>query len=645
MSAAPAGDRGTGAVPAGSRAAGAAPAPAPRRRGVVRGALRAAALGFFPAVVGIQAGGLVWSRAGMPRHGGVLAALVAAAGFAATLWVLLRLLRSRRGRLALRVLVAAHVLFWSVRGWRATTFYGAGPVQGRAAVVWQGPPQAFAAGYGEAPFGADPADTLAGYGAGESRRVAWPWLAPGPLFHLSLAWMGAAGEGGAPHTPMFRAAEPATSFLGAKAVVIRPAEHGATLAICRLDVVMCDARFKAAVLDRVADLGIVEDTLHLCATHTHSGFGGFSRTCLACAIATDHYRASAFDRVVAAAAAAIRAAAKDAVPARIGFVRARDERADQRPILAKNRAQASDRDRVDREVQGIRLDAADGRRRIALLLAYAVHPTSERRQATRLSGDLVTRLESSAAIGAGAPVLFVNGAEGDVGPRVEVTRPGDPPSLDVAAFEAAVAGPLSARATDERLRLAASAVRRDLGTPRYLVPFDAVNPRSNVEDAAVRPFSSGFWNGVGNAFCLPVNALIWSAACPDVRLFATPRGAVGVVAGLADCVDTRVWPFFVVRLETEHGATALLGIPGEVTTAVGERLKESARFRGASRAIVLGLCDDHFAYVADADEHAQGTYEARSTLFGSDTAEHVFEALDAALDAAGFKPPSGDERK
>jgi hypothetical protein len=94
-----------------------------------------------------------------------------------------------------------------------------------------------------------------------------------------------------------------------------------------------------------------------------------------------------------------------------------------------------------------------------------------------------------------------------------------------------------------------------------------------------------------------------------------------------------------VRLETERGASVLLAVPGELTTAVGERLKESARFRGASRSIVLGLCNDHFAYVADVAEHEQVTYESRSTLFGRDTAEHVEEAVDAALEAAGFTPP------
>ena len=54
---------------------------------------------------------------------------------------------------------------------------------------------------------------------------------------------------------------------------------------------------------------------------------------------------------------------------------------------------------------------------------------------------------------------------------------------------------------------------------------------------------------------------------------------------------------------------------------------------------MLGLCNDHFAYVADASEHDQATYESRSTLFGRDTAENVQDAVDAALEAAGFMPP------
>src|SRR5206468_2496618 len=97
---------------------------------------------------------------------------------------------------------------------------------------------------------------------------------------------------------MFRRGTPASEFLGAKAVVIRPSGEGHPLAICRLDLVMCDGRIRERVLRGVADLGVADETLVLCATHTHSGMGGFTETPLACALAVDHGRPEVEDRVV-----------------------------------------------------------------------------------------------------------------------------------------------------------------------------------------------------------------------------------------------------------------------------------------------------------------------------------------------------------
>ena len=79
--------------------------------------------------------------------------------------------------------------------------------------------------------------------------------------------------------------------------------------------------------------------------------------------------------------------------------------------------------------------------------------------------------------------------------------------------------------------------------------------------------------------------------------------------------------------------------PGELTTAVGERAKELARTGRAPRAFVFGLTSDHFAYCGDSEECAQGTYEGRVTLFGSDESARILESIDTALTAVGFKPP------
>jgi hypothetical protein len=589
--------------------------------------------GFFPVVVGANVGGLVGSAFGIPGPGvvgGALAFLVACLGtwlVEAWLW------RRTWGRAALLLLVAGHVATWSVMGWRATRVRGPEPVEPASAVAWEGPPRAFLAGFAEVGFGLAEGDTLAGYGGG-ARREAWPWPVPGPLLSASTALMAAPGSDGKPRVPMLEAGKPSPESLGARAVVMRPAEGaGPALAICRLDLVMCDRALRAAVLARLEGLGVVEDTLWLVATHTHSGFGGFSRTPLACVVATDHFREDAFERVVKAAAEAVRRAHAAAVPARIGFVRAVDRGPDGRPVLAQNRAQDATPDRVDPEVLGIRLDAADGSRRIALVLNYAVHPTRWKPKHDRFSADVAGALERDPAIADGAGVLFVNGAEGDVRPRGTALDPSGDEGLAAPAFATAVAEGLRPRATEDLLRVVAATARRDLGSPRHLVPL--LGGHGGLRDAAEAPFGSGLAAFVGNALCLPVNALAWSAGATDVRLAASVDGSLGVLVGLSRYVETTRWPFGALRLETPSSVAAVVGVPGEATTAVGERLKEAARRAGASTAFVFGLANDHFAYCGTADECAQGTYEGRMTLYGAREADLVVEACEAALDATG----------
>jgi hypothetical protein len=608
------------------------PGPAAPERGRVaraaRAARRGALLGLLPAVVAVHAAGLSWSTRGFPHRGAGLAAVVFVAIFAAALAALTWALRRPRARLALKVLVAAHVVFWTGAGLVAHSVRPAGPVRGRPASVWAGPPQAFLAGTGEASFGLTERDVLAGYGSGRRRR-AMPWPMPGPLGRASLVWMGAEGEGGTPRVPMFAAGKPGPSALGARALVLRPAAgRGPPLAICRLDLVMVDAVVHDAVAQRVADLGVTADTLLLCATHTHSGPGGFSAEPLAEVLATDHFRPDVRERVVAAATEAVRAAHARAVPAAIGFVRARDEDGERAPILARSRRGVADR--VDREVLGLRVDALGGGPRIALLLCYGVHPTWGRPSDTAFSGDLARALEDSAALADGATTLFVNGAGGDVKPRF--SRP-----ERLAAFEAAVAAPLARPATEAALRVAATSVGRDLGTPRFLL--DLAGPRERFAPTGDGVFAGGVPGALSGALCLPVNAFLWSVFGPDGRVAATFDGSFGVVCSLDSWMGTTTFRFGAVRLETPGGTALLAWVPGEPVTSVGERIKAAGRLAGADPVFVLGLTNGYLGYAAGPEEYAAGGYEARCTLFGPETAPRIEEAVLEAAAGVGLRVP------
>ena len=599
-----------------------------RRPGVLRRVLRVLGAGFVPTVLAVHAAGLVWSSKGIPDRGQWMASLVFAGVFAVAFLIRRAVRASRAGRLAWGLVLSSWVLFATASSYLAWPSRAAGPLSRATTTAWPAGRQAFLAGTGEASFRLTTSDTIAGYGA-RPRRIAFPWIAPGPLALVSLDLMACEGADRGPRVPQFARGVIGVEDVGARAIVIRPLGQGAPLAICRLDLVMCDQALSLAVLARVADLGITRDTLLVCATHTHSGPGGFSGTCLAEAIATDHFRPEVFARVVGAATAAIRAAYESAVPAKIGFVRAKDAGPDGKPMLAQNRS-ASDADFVDQEILGVRLDAAVGDRRIALLLNAAVHPTWGRPKDLTFGPDLVGPLERADAIAQGAKVVFVNGAEGDVRPRVRHA------TMD--AFTAAVGPALAGPATSATLRVTAAGVTRDLGAPRYV--HRLLGERERVLEAAGGPFGEGLAGAFGGVLALPATSFLATIGVPDVKVLLDPRGGLGIVVGLERMFDHAIYRFGAIRLETDEGTALIAAVPAELNTSIGLGVKASGRRRGGSPTFVFGLCNDYVAYVASRAECAGDTYESRMTLFGPGMASAVTESIDAAFDAVGAVDPA-----
>ncbi len=595
--------------------------------------LAALARGFVPFVVALHAGGMAWSTQGIPDRGTALAALVFVAVLVGMGFAVRALGRRPRLRRVVRLGLLLYVAAVTVRGYLVFVPRDAEAPRVGAVTAWPAERQAFLAGVGDASFGVTAKDTLAGYGM-RPRRVTLPWMAMGPLAKLSLGLMAGAPGDGAPRVPLFQTGEPGPHALGARALVLRPMDRGAPLAICRLDLVMVDRRVHAGVLTRVLDLGFTADTLILAATHTHSGPGGFATACLAQALGTDHARPEVLERVVAAATKAIRTGYDAAVPAHLGFVTAHDRDAAGKPILARNRS-APDPDRLDTEVLGLRLDAADGSRRIALLLDYAVHPVWGRPRQRIFDPDVAGALERMPTAADGAAVVFVNGAEGDVAPRLGRADPGAPAPL--ASFEAAVADGLKPRATASTLSIRAVTVRREMGSACYVECLGG--RREALAGVERRPFGHAFADAAAETLLVPANALLWSAGVPDVRLCGSFQGGFGAVVRLDPWLDGSDLPVGAVRFETEQGTALLAWAACEPVTSVGEAFKAAGRARGASPVYVIGLANDYLAYVAEDADVARPSYEGRMTLFGPGTADRLVESVSAAFDAVTPLPP------
>jgi hypothetical protein len=410
----------------------------------------AAVAGVGVAVVGTTPGVLV----------GVLGWLVTSGALA--------LVRTRPTlRRLYRLALLAHVLFWSARGVIDGTVDAAGPLGPVETARWDGP-RAFRAGAAEASFWLPEHAPLAGWGRAP-RRAAWPaFFGFGALGRPVLAWQaGRPGPDEPARRPLFREAEGVGDSLGARALVLIPDGGGPTLAFVRLDLPTADADVHAAVLERVARLGVTAPTLLLTASHTHSGLGGYSKDPLAQALALDHFDPTAFESVVTAAASSIETAHLHARPARIAFGEARDRETDGRPLLARRRTGPAPDD-VDDRVLSLRVELDEGRT-FALLVNHAVHPVSVRPEHPTFDRDLVGAVEERLAERLpGRPfVLFLQGALGDVAPRVART-PDRPRVLreTAQAFADVVADGLLSGPLHDRLEVAPRAWSATSATPR-----------------------------------------------------------------------------------------------------------------------------------------------------------------------------------
>lgn len=85
------------------------------------------------------------------------------------------------------------------------------------------------------------------------------------------------------------------------------------------------------------------------------------------------------------------------------------------------------------------------------------------------------------------------------------------------------------------------------------------------------------------------------------------------------------------------GKLAVVGVPGEPSSAVGRRIEVEGRRAGFETVLVVSHVNGWIGYILEADDHARGGYEAQLSFHGPETADRVIEACRAALgDLAGI---------
>lgn len=576
-----------------------------------------------------------------------LLGVAAAAGLGLAAWVgVSALLRAVRRRPVLRRLyrlaVFAHVAFWTVMGLRATVPGEAGPPALTGSHAWQRP-TTFRAGYADFPFDLPPHATLAGWGTRPRRAAFPPFAGLGVLGRLGLDYMGARHGDGPARRPLFHLPDPTVTAerLGARAIVLRPdAEGAAPLAVVRLDLVTCDADLAREIRAGVSDLGYRPETVVVAATHTHSGPGGYSRQAFSAVAGTDHFDPAVFRAVRNAAIGAVRAAHREARPARIALLRSYDRGAGGQSVLARSRRREAP-GAIDDRVYGLRLEDRTDGTPIAFVLNYGVHPTLLRRRHMGFHRDLAGALEDALALrlGGRAPVLFLNGATAEATARAAPGTPARRAALLAERFSDAIAADFFASGDGaERLRLRAARVTRQLADPTLVV---ASGDRAGFLDDQAGPLWSGGLDALAaKAVALPVNVFLWSLWMPELRVGFRWDGSVGAVVNLADFVERRRFDVGAVTFEAGAGERwVLLWTPGEATRALGRLWRAQAAARGFRDALLVGFAGGSTAYLTSAQEYREDTYEARGTLFGAEAGAQVGTALELALDAAIAAPP------
>jgi hypothetical protein len=218
--------------------------------------------------------------------------------------------------------------------------------------------------------------------------------------------------------------------------------------------------------------------------------------------------------------------------------------------------------------------AATGGRPIAAVWNFAIHPTVLGARNAALSADVTGLVSRAVERTLGVPALYVNGAVADVSPR----RHGP------AALE-----PLAAEMQNAIRAAWSKAVPRAAGAPVVVsATVGLAAPRLSLRNCI------GRW--VPRAMTLPAGSVL-------------PRDAA----------------LTAVRI----GQASWVTVPGELQSALGVRIANSARSR--PRPFIAGLTNDYLGYFVEASAYDHAAYVTCASMYGAEGGDRLAEAATALL--------------
>lgn len=194
----------------------------------------------------------------------------------------------------------------------------------------------------------------------------------------------------------------------AKAIYLSSSgEKGGGVAIVSVDLLLINNDLRERVEERIAPLGL--RGFILCATHTHSSVGNYSRNLLTQIAATGGFRRESYEWIAEQIAKAVGQAKDNARAARMGWTRS------EAPGLNRHRRDKAGE--TDPEFTLCKIETSGTREPIAYLVSYGAHPTvlgpSNRLITADFPGFLTRKLEREK----GGIALFCNAGAAEIAPN------------------------------------------------------------------------------------------------------------------------------------------------------------------------------------------------------------------------------------
>jgi hypothetical protein len=326
-----------------------------------------------------------------------------------------------------------------------------------------------------------------------------------------------------------------------------------------IDLIAVDPTMVSDLRTRLADPRGTPPTLIVSASHTHSGPGAFAASAFWGFVAADRESEPVRKAVLDGMERAAREAEGRRAPAWLAWGKTTVTG------VATSRLDQP----LDPELGLLKVTGGDGHP-IALVWNYAIHGTALPGANKMLSGDLMADASARLEKETGAPVLFVNGAAGDVSPK-ERGWPG---------VESAGAALASAALAAWRTVPAGRDLTLEIAQMHVQLPAPTLSVRN----------CTGRW---------------------------MPRAArIGLGAALPKAADLTA-----LRI----GGTAWVTVPGELQTRLGLDIKTAGR-RGFDETFIAGYSNGYLGYFLTPADYGRPSYVACGSLYGETGGETVRDA-------------------